>query len=94
MNLPNYYLADSPDGALPTPAIVEECCRNVRRNRAKHLAHRSTREIVELLCEVAGEWLQPDNKYRKFALAATERRAPPRLDSEMKNEQCPMSSGQ
>ena len=68
MNLPNYYLADSPDGALPTPDIVEECCRNLRRNRAKHLAHRSTREIIGLLCEVAAEWLQPDTKYRKFAL--------------------------
>lgn len=68
MNLPNYYLADTPSGALPTPEIVEECCRSLRRNRERHLKNFSTEQIIALLCDVAGDWQQPDFKYRKLAL--------------------------
>lgn len=68
MNLPNYFLADLPAEAPLTPALVGEACQTLKHNRVKFLAQRSTASIVEVLCHVAANWLEPENKFRKFAL--------------------------
>ena len=68
MILPNHYLADSPETSV-MPEILVETCRNLRRNRARYLAARTTEEIIALLCEVADDWRRPENKFRKLALA-------------------------
>src|SRR5271170_5231784 len=68
MNLPNYFLADLPPEATPSPAMITEACRVLKRNREQYLAHRSTSDLVTVLCEVAANWLQTENKFRKFAL--------------------------
>ena len=68
MNLPDFFLADLPPEAALTPAMIKSACDTLRQNRERHLAQRSTEKIIHALCEVAGEWLQPDNPFRKFAL--------------------------
>ena len=71
MNLPNYFLADLPPEAVLSPAMVTEACRTLKRNREKYLLPRSTDDIVKILCEVAAEWLRPENKFRQIALKQT-----------------------
>jgi len=71
MNLPNYFLADLPPEATLSPAMVAEACRTLKRNREKYLLPRSTDDIVKILCEVAAEWLRPENKFRQIALKQT-----------------------
>ena len=68
MNLPNYFLADLPPEATLSPAMIAAACDTLKRNREKYLLSRSTDEIVKILCEVATEWLQPENKFRRLAL--------------------------
>jgi hypothetical protein len=68
MNLPNYFLADLPPEATLSPAMVACACDALKRNREKFLFSRSTDEIVKVLCSVAAEWLQPENRLRKLAL--------------------------
>ncbi len=68
MNLPNFYFADLPPEATLTPAMISAACDTLKRNREKNLQTRSTESVVKTLCEVAGDWLQPDNMVRKFAL--------------------------
>lgn len=68
MNLPNYFLADLPPEATLSPAMIEEACRTLKRNREQYLLHRSTDGMVKVLCEVAEGWLQPENQFRKLAL--------------------------
>ncbi|HEY5296556.1 MAG TPA: acyl-CoA reductase [Verrucomicrobiae bacterium] len=68
MNLPNYFLADLPPEATLSPKMISEACDALKRNREKFLAPRSTEEIVKILCEVAAEWLSPENRFRKLAL--------------------------
>ena len=68
MNLPNFYFADLPPEATLTPGMITAACDTLKRNREKYLLTRRTEDIVKILCEVAGEWLQPENKFRKFAL--------------------------
>lgn len=68
MNLPNFYFADLPPEATLTPAMVTDACHTLRVNRQKHLLPRSTESIIKTLCEVAAEWRQSDNKFRKLAL--------------------------
>lgn len=69
MNLPNYFLADLPPEATLSPAMLSEACLTLKRNREQYLAARSTDQLVRILCEVAGGWLQADNPFRKLALA-------------------------
>jgi len=69
MNLPNYFLADLPPEAVLSPKMIAEACEALKRNREKYLRPRSTDDIVKILCEVASEWLRPENKFRKLALA-------------------------
>jgi hypothetical protein len=68
MNLPDLFLADLPSEAVLSPHMITEACHALKRNREKHLSARSTENIIKILCEVAAEWRQPDNKYRKLAL--------------------------
>ncbi|MSU60119.1 MAG: hypothetical protein EXS35_18440 [Pedosphaera sp.] len=67
--LPNYFLADLPPDAAISPVVLREACLTLKRNRAQYLAHRSTEQIVRLLCDVGDGWLQPENPFRKLALA-------------------------
>ena len=68
MNLPNYFLADLPPEAELTPAMMVAACDTLKRNREKYLRSRTTEEVVKILCEVAAEWLRPENKFRRLAL--------------------------
>ncbi|HHY84392.1 MAG TPA: hypothetical protein GYA07_02470 [Verrucomicrobia bacterium] len=68
LNLPNYFLADLPREATLTPAMILEACQTLRRNRDAYLAGRSTRELIDLLCEVGAKWRSPDYHFRKLAL--------------------------
>jgi hypothetical protein len=68
MNLPDYFLADLPPEAVLTPAMIEEACIALKRNRAAYLAVRSTQSLVELLCSVAEGWLREDDPFRRLAL--------------------------
>ncbi|HEY2329702.1 MAG TPA: acyl-CoA reductase [Verrucomicrobiae bacterium] len=68
MNLPNFYLADLPPEAALSPAMIAAACDTLKRNREKSLLPRTTDDIVKILCEVAAEWLQPENQFRKLAL--------------------------
>ena len=68
MNLPNYFLADLPPEAELSPAMIAAAADTLKRNREKFLRPRATDDIVKILCEVAQEWLQPENKFRRLAL--------------------------
>ena len=72
MSLPNFYLADLPPEAELSPKMIAEACDALMRNREKYLLPRSTDDIVKILCEVASEWLQPRNKFRRLALELPE----------------------
>ena len=68
MNLPNYFLADLPPEATPSPAMIGEACQTLKRNREHYLANRSTHSLVALLSDVGQSWLEPDYPFRKLAL--------------------------
>jgi hypothetical protein len=70
VNLPNYFLADLPPEAALSPTMIAEACHTLKRNREKYLGSRTTDDLVKILCEVAAEWLQPENKFRRLALAS------------------------
>ncbi|HEX4264595.1 MAG TPA: acyl-CoA reductase [Verrucomicrobiae bacterium] len=68
MNLPNYFLADLPPDAVLTAAMVGDACQTLKQNREKYLAARSTQSLVEVICGLAENWLQPEYPFRKLAL--------------------------
>ena len=68
MNLPDFFFADLPPEATLSPTMVAAACDTLKRNREKHLLPRSTDELVKILCEVAAEWMSPENHFRKLAL--------------------------
>lgn len=68
MNLPNYFLADLPPEATLTTAMAGDACQTLKRNREKYLMTRSTQALVEILCGVAENWLEPEYPFRKLAL--------------------------
>jgi len=68
VNLPNYFLADLPPEATLSAAMIGEACQTLKRNRERYLAHRSTHSMVDLLSEVAGNWLRADNPFRALAV--------------------------
>jgi hypothetical protein len=68
MELPNYFFADLPPEATLSPAMIAAACHTLKRNREKFLLPRTTGEIVKTLCDVAADWLQPANKFRRHAL--------------------------
>ncbi|MCP5521903.1 MAG: hypothetical protein H7A46_10200 [Verrucomicrobiales bacterium] len=68
MMLPDYFLADVPGGPVLTPQLVTDACITLKQNRTRHLVDRTTAELIELLARVAGDWLEPDNPFRRRAL--------------------------
>jgi len=68
MNLPNYFLADLPPEATLTPPMITEACATLKHNREQYLAARSTQGLVNLLAEVADNWLNEAYPFRKLAL--------------------------
>jgi hypothetical protein len=68
MNLPDYFLADLPADAQLTPLMLRDACHTLRRNRAQYLAPRPTAALLDTLCEVGHNWLQPDDPFRTRAL--------------------------
>lgn len=66
--LPDYFLADLPPEAALTPDMIAEACRNLKTNRAKFLAERSTASLIQFLSGVAEDWLSPDFPFRQRAL--------------------------
>jgi hypothetical protein len=70
MELPNFFLADLPPEATLSPKLITEACQTLKQNRERFLLSRTTADMVRVLCEVAADWLAPDNRFRRFALAA------------------------
>ena len=68
MNLPNYFLADLPPEATLTPQMITEACQTLKHNREQYLASRSTQGLVNLIAEVADNWLNDAYPFRKLAL--------------------------
>lgn len=68
MNLPNYFLADLPPEATLSPAMVSEARQTLKRNREIYLANRSTQSLANFLSDLADNWLEPEFRFRKFAL--------------------------
>lgn len=68
MNLPNYFLADLPPEATLAPQMITEACATLKHNREQYLANRSTQGIVNLIAEVADNWLNEAYPFRKLAL--------------------------
>ncbi|HTX21337.1 MAG TPA: acyl-CoA reductase [Candidatus Aquilonibacter sp.] len=68
MNLPNYFLADLPPEAALSPGMISEACQTLKRNREQYLANRSTQSLVNLLSDLAANWLEPEFSFRKYAL--------------------------
>jgi hypothetical protein len=69
IDLPDYFLADLPPQATLSPAMLEEACRTLKRNRLQYLAGRPTRHVLETICQVAENWRTPDDPFRELALA-------------------------
>jgi hypothetical protein len=57
VNLPNYFLADLPPEATLSPQMIAEACATLKHNREQYLATRSTQSLVNLIAEVADNWL-------------------------------------
>ena len=68
MNLPNYFYADLPPEAELTPTMLTGACQAIKRNREKHLAPRTTADLINLLGELGANWRHADFPFRKFAL--------------------------
>ncbi len=68
MELPNYFIADLPPGATLSSGMLTDACQALKRNRQHYLANRPTQAIVDTLCEVGHNWLEPDDPFRQLAL--------------------------
>lgn len=68
MNLPNYFLADLPPEATLSPQMITEACATLKHNREQYLATRSTQGLVNLIAEVADNWLNEAYPFRALAL--------------------------
>lgn len=68
MELPQYFLADLPDGVV-TPRVVTEACLTLKSNRRLYLRERNTDSMIAVIAAVAGDWLDPANPFRRVALA-------------------------
>jgi len=68
MTLPNYFLADLPPEAQPTPSMVREACCAIRHNRAHYLLPWTTPALIRLLSSVAEDWLDAASPLREMAL--------------------------
>jgi len=68
MQLPNYFLADLPDPAALTPMVLNEACLALKSNRQRYLADRTTADLIEVVADLALDWLEPENPFRREAL--------------------------
>ncbi len=68
MTLPNYFLADLPPEAILSAAMVHDACQTLKRNREQYLRHRSTKNLVRVLSDLAAGWLEADYPFRQMAL--------------------------
>src|SRR6185437_14572666 len=68
MQLPNYFLADLPEGATHIPQLITEACQTLKRNRERFLAGRTTESLIGVLAGLAREWLDPEFPIRKLTL--------------------------
>ena len=68
MHLPNYFLADLPPEAVLTPQMIGEACATLKHNRVQYLASRTTQGLVNLVAEVADNWLNEAYPFRRLAL--------------------------
>ncbi|HWH70502.1 MAG TPA: acyl-CoA reductase, partial [Candidatus Sulfotelmatobacter sp.] len=68
MNLPNYFLADLPPEATLSAGMIREACQTLKRNRERYLMTRSTQSLVDVLSQVAENWLEPAYPFRQVAL--------------------------
>ena len=68
IELPNYFLADLPPGAPLTGKLITEACQTLKRNREQYLQRRATGQIIRVLAEVARDWQEPENVFRRLAL--------------------------
>jgi hypothetical protein len=69
MDLPQYFLADLPDRAAVTPAVVTDACLALKSNRRQFLRERNTDSMVTAIAAVAEDWLDPASPFRRLALA-------------------------
>jgi hypothetical protein len=68
LNLPNFFLADLPPEATLSSGMINEACQTLKRNRERYLAPRSTASLVNMLSNLAENWLEPEFPFRKLAL--------------------------
>jgi len=68
MNLPACFLADLPPDAPLTATLIADACEALKRNRARHLAPRTTPQVIDFLSRLAIDWLEPEYPFRKLAL--------------------------
>ena len=68
MNLPNYFFADLPSGAVLSNSMITEACQTLKRNRQQYLQRRPTASLIRVIIETAENWLDPNYSFRRFAL--------------------------
>lgn len=66
--LPDFFIADLPPEASLSEELLTEACRTLKHNREHFLAARSTESLIQVLCDVALEWLRPEYFLRRLAL--------------------------
>ena len=68
--LPNIFFADLPKGVPLGSEMIAEACRALKRNREKHLAPKTTAQMIALLAGLARQWLDPEFAFRKMAISS------------------------
>lgn len=69
--MPSYFLADIPDSAILTPALVREACIAIKSNRRRVFANRTTKQIIRTISVLAEEWCDPESPFRRQVRAAS-----------------------
>lgn len=68
MDLPNYFIADLPNGTTLSPQLIGDACETLKSNRERFLAGRSTESLITILAGLARDWLDPEFPFRKLVL--------------------------
>jgi hypothetical protein len=68
IQLPNYFIADLPPEARVSSDLILQACKTLKHNREHYLANRSTDHMIQVIVEVAQEWLNPTFPMRQLAL--------------------------
>ena len=53
VQLPDYFLADIPDPAALSPAVLTDACLTLKSNRRRFLANRTTSDLIEVVSRLA-----------------------------------------